>query len=118
MIRAKVAHVWKIFRIDGVCVTLLSCFPAPDMTRVLRVASCLIVSIAGTHLTPEPLQAQSMMDQMILQRCSAAMQSDFDKAGQTPAPGLIQSTCACVAKQINATHNIDLAKTLCTQQPN
>lgn len=61
-----------------------------------------------------PARAQSMMDQMILQRCADAMQSDFQKAGQTPSPGLINQTCACVVKQINATHNIDIAKKLCT----
>lgn len=68
------------------------------------------------HVLVESASAQNIMDQMILQRCSSAMQSDFDKAGQTPAPGLIEKTCSCVVKQINATHNIDLAKSLCTPQ--
>lgn len=68
-------------------------------------------TLTGLTLLPiELVHAQSMMDQMIFERCSAAMQSDFEKAGQTPAAGLIQSTCGCVVKQINATHSIDLAK--------
>jgi hypothetical protein len=76
-------------------------------------------TLTGLTLLPiELVHAQSMMDQMIFERCSAAMQSDFEKAGQTPAAGLIQSTCGCVVKQINATHSIDLAKKLYTQKTN
>ena len=63
-----------------------------------------------------PARAQSMMDQMVMQRCSAAMQSDFQKAGKTPAPGLIDKTCSCVVKQMDATHDIQTAKTICTSQ--
>jgi hypothetical protein len=44
------------------------------------------------------------------------MQADFDKAGKTPPAGLIQQTCTCVAQQLNATHNIDAARAICTQQ--
>lgn len=57
-----------------------------------------------------------MMDQMILSKCSSAMNADFAKAGKTPADGLVQKTCSCVVKKIDETHNIDLAKQLCTQQ--
>jgi hypothetical protein len=46
-----------------------------------------------------------MLDQMVIKKCSAAMQADFDKAGKTPPTGLIQKTCGCVAQQLDATHN-------------
>lgn len=46
----------------------------------------------------------------------AFVKSDADKAGQTPGPVSIQSTCAGVVMQINTTRNIDLAKRLCTQE--
>lgn len=76
-----------------------------------------VMALAALVASPfASANAQSMMDQMILQRCSAAMQSDFDKAGQTPAPGLIEKTCSCVVKQVNVTHNIDVAKSICTKQ--
>lgn len=37
-----------------------------------------------------------------------ATKSDLDIAKQTPDPELSQSTYACVARQMNATHGIDL----------
>ena len=46
----------------------------------------------------------------------AAMQAGFDKAGKTPPAALIQQTCGCVAMQFDATHNLEMAKTICTQQ--
>ena len=61
-------------------------------------------------------QAQSMMDQMIFSKCSAAMNADFQKAGKTPPDGMVQKTCNCVVKTMDQTHNIDLAKQTCTQQ--
>lgn len=75
------------------------------------------LGFAALALAPlAPARAQSMMDQMVMQRCSAAMQSDFQKAGKTPAPGLIDKTCSCVVTQMDATHNIQTAKTICTSQ--
>ena len=44
------------------------------------------------------------------------MAADFQQAGKTPAPGLIDTTCNCVVQQINTTHNIDLARTICSKQ--
>jgi hypothetical protein len=65
---------------------------------------------------PSAVQAQNMLDQMVIKKCSAAMQADFDKAGKTPPASLIQQTCGCVAQQLDATHNLEMAKTICTQQ--
>jgi hypothetical protein len=70
--------------------------------------------IAGA--VPSAVQAQSMLDQIVIKKCTAAMQADFEKAGKTPPAGLIQRTCSCVASQVEATHNIEMAKTICTQQ--
>ena len=75
------------------------------------VFACCAAACSVTHV-----KAQSMMDQMIFSKCSAAMQADFDKAGKTPAPGLISKTCNCVVKQVDLTHNVEAAKTICTSQ--
>lgn len=78
---------------------------------LLSAAAVLIAFVA-----PTAVQAQSMLDQMVIKKCTAAMQADFDKAGKTPPVGLIQQTCGCVATQLDATHNLEMAKTTCTQQ--
>ena len=84
------------------------------MSRTLSLISLAAAGCIG-GLMPAA-RAQSLMDQAIYSRCSAAMASDFQKAGKTPAPGLIDNTCNCVVQQINTTHNIDLAKTICSKQ--
>ncbi len=84
------------------------------MFRTLSL-SCLAAANAVCVLLPEA-RAQNMLDQAVYSHCSAAMASDFQKAGKTPAPGLIDNTCNCVVQQINTTHNIDLAKTICSKQ--
>ena len=83
------------------------------ITLLLSLAATTTAVLAG--FGPDA-QAQSMMDQMILSRCASAMNADFQKAGKTPAPGSVQKTCSCVVKKISETHNIDLAKQICTQQ--
>ena len=85
--------------------------PLPP-ARAFSLLAPLVASLA----IAVPAQAQSMLDQIILQKCSAAMQADFAKAGQTPPAGLVQQTCGCVVQQMQATHNLDLAKTVCSQQ--
>jgi len=57
-----------------------------------------------------------MMDQTIFSRCSSAMNAEFQKAGKTPPDGMVKTACDCVIKKISETHNIDLAKQLCTQK--
>jgi hypothetical protein len=73
------------------------------MRFTLFVASAALLS-AGITL---PARAESMLDQIVINKCSSAMQADFDKAGKTPPAGLIQQTCTCVAQQLNETHNIE-----------
>ena len=82
------------------------------MRFTLFVASAVLLSSGITVAA----RAESMLDQIVINRCSSAMQADFDKAGKTPPAGLIQQTCTCVAQQLNETHNIDAARAICTQQ--
>jgi hypothetical protein len=82
------------------------------MREPLLSAAAALIAMA----VPVGTQAQSMLDQMVIKKCAAAMQADFDKAGKTPPAGLIQQTCGCVAQQLDATHNIEAAKTICSQQ--
>ena len=77
--------------------------------------ACAAITLLGL-VTPITAQAQSMLDQIVIKKCSAAMQADVAKAGKTPPAGLIQQTCSCVAQQLDATHNLETAKTICTQQ--
>ena len=64
-----------------------------------------------------PLTARAnMMDQIILSKCSAAMQEDFQKAGKTPPAGMVPDTCNCVVAQMKKRQSIDQAKTVCTEQ--
>lgn len=77
--------------------------------------ACLAAAGALSAFAPTA-RAQSVMDRAIYGSCSKAMASDFQKAGKTAAPGLIDKTCSCVVQQINATHNIDLAKTICSKK--
>jgi hypothetical protein len=79
---------------------------------LLSAAAAALIPLVA----PTVVKAQSMLDQMVVKKCTAAMQADFDKAGKTPPAGLIQQTCGCVAQQLDATHNLEMAKTICTQQ--
>ena len=82
----------------------------PTAARLLALAAVL-----AAWPTAE-VRAQSMMDQMMFNRCSSTMQADFQKAGKTPPAGAVQQTCSCVVQQMNAVHNIDTAKAICLQQ--
>jgi hypothetical protein len=82
------------------------------MRTPLFYATAALIAFAA----PSGVRAQSMLDQIVIQKCSAAMQADFDKAGTPPPAGLIQKTCGCVAQKLDTTHNIEAAKTICTQQ--
>ncbi len=83
-----------------------------SLSSALRLA---VVTAAVGGLVA-PAHAQSMMDQMVQNRCSAAMEADFAKAGVTPAPGLVTKTCQCVATQFSATHSLEAAKAICKSQ--
>jgi len=50
-------------------------------------------------VSPE-VQAQSMFDQMVTEKCAAAMQADFASAGKVPPASLIDTTCNCVVQKL------------------
>jgi hypothetical protein len=80
----------------------------------LRTSTVLLAAavVAGPAA---PAQA-SMFDQIILNKCSAAMREDFQKAGKTPPEGMVADTCNCVVEQVKNRQTIDQAKTFCTKQ--
>ena len=69
--------------------------------RAPLLAAAALIAMA----VPAGAQAHSMLDQMVIKKCSAAMQADFDKAGKPPPAGLIQQTCCCVVQQLDATQS-------------
>lgn len=64
----------------------------------------------------QPSAQASMMDQIILKKCSEAMLNDFSKAGKTAPAGMVDDTCNCVVAQMKKRQSIDQAKTFCSQQ--
>ena len=51
------------------------------MRTPLFYATAALIAVAA----PSGVRAQSMLDQIVIQKCSAAMQADFDKAGTPPS---------------------------------
>jgi hypothetical protein len=80
----------------------------------LRTTTALLAAAVVAGLAA-PAQA-SMIDQIILNKCSAAMREDFQKAGKTPPEGMVVDTCNCVVEQVKNRQTIDQAKTFCTKQ--
>lgn len=89
--------------------------PRCQPVGLLRLALLSLGGAALMALTPAATRA-SMMDQIILSKCSSAMQADFEKAGKTPPDGMVSATCDCVVAQLKNRQSIDQAKTFCTQQ--
>ncbi|MCX5940771.1 MAG: hypothetical protein NTX18_07095 [Cyanobium sp. LacPavin_0818_WC50_MAG_67_9] len=59
----------------------------------------------------------NMMQQIIVGKCSQAMQDDFKKAGKTPPAGMVNDTCGCIADgMLKKGQSLDQAKTACVQQ--
>ena len=81
---------------------------------ITRPTAAWVVAAALVGLAA-PVQA-SMIDQIILNKCSAAMREDFQKAGKTPPDGMVADTCTCVVEQVNKRQSIEQAKTFCTKQ--
>lgn len=86
----------------------------PFATQSLRGVAVLAAAWLAA-LNPAVVRA-SMMDQIILSKCSSAMAEDFQKAGKTPPDGMISDTCNCVVEQMKHRQSIDQAKSVCTQQ--
>ena len=77
-------------------------------TTTSWVAAAALVGLAA------PAQA-NMIDQIILNKCSAAMRADFQKAGKTPPDGMVPYTCNCVVEQMKKRQSIEQAKTFCSK---
>jgi hypothetical protein len=84
------------------------------LSSLLRSTASLLAAAVAVGLAA-PAQA-SMIDQIILNKCSAAMREDFQKAGKTPPDGMVADTCNCVVEQVKNRQSIEQAKTFCTKQ--
>ncbi|WP_296452406.1 hypothetical protein [Vulcanococcus sp.] len=84
------------------------------LSSLLRSTASLLAAAVVAGLAA-PAQA-SMIDQIILNKCSAAMREDFQKAGKTPPDGMVADTCNCVVEQVKNRQSIEQAKTFCTKQ--
>ena len=79
----------------------------------------LFGALLGVVLAPMAPQAAhaNMVQQIIVGKCSEAMQADFKKAGKTPPAGMVNDTCSCVADgMLKHRQNLDQAKTTCVNQ--
>lgn len=84
------------------------------LSSLLRSTASLLAAAVVAGLAA-PAQA-TMIDQIILNKCSAAMREDFQKAGKTPPDGMVADTCNCVVEQVKNRQSIEQAKTFCTKQ--
>ena len=58
-----------------------------------------------------------MVKQIIIGKCSTAMQDDFKKAGKTPPAGMVGATCGCIADgMLTRGQSLDQAKAVCVKQ--
>jgi hypothetical protein len=76
--------------------------------------SCLV--LASAVLVAAPAQA-NMVQQIVIGRCSSAMQDEFRKAGKTPPAGMVNETCGCIADgMLRRRQSLDQAKAVCVKQ--
>ena len=79
------------------------------MFRPSLLLACAALFAAPAHA--------NMMQQIIVGKCSQAMQDDFKKAGKTPPAGMVNDTCGCIADgMLKKGQSLDQAKTVCAQQ--
>ena len=71
--------------------------------------------LAGAVFFSAPAHA-NMVKQIMVGRCSGAMQDDFKKAGKTPPAGMVQETCGCIADGYGKGQSLDQAKDVCVKQ--
>ena len=92
---------------------------ASTTTASTTAASTLLGALLGAALAPLAPQAAhaNMVQQIIVGKCSEAMQADFKKAGKTPPAGMVNDTCSCVADgMLKRRQSLDQAKTTCVNQ--
>ena len=76
----------------------------------------LLGALVAAALAPQAAQA-NMVQQIIVGKCTEAMQADFKKAAKTPPAGMVGDTCTCVADgMLKRRQSLDQAKTTCVQQ--
>lgn len=76
----------------------------------------LTLLVASAVLVAAPAHA-NMVQQIIVGKCSRAMQDDFKKAGKTPPAGMVDDTCGCIADgMLKKGQSLDQAKTVCVNQ--
>ena len=81
---------------------------------ILVLRSFLV--LAGAVFFAAPAHA-NMVKQIIVGKCSSAMQDDFKKAGKTPPAGMVDETCGCIADgMLNRRQSLDQAKAICVKQ--
>jgi hypothetical protein len=72
--------------------------------------------LAGAAFFAAPAHA-NMVQQVIIGRCSSAMQDEFRKAGKTPPAGMVNETCGCIADgMLRRRQSLDQAKAVCVKQ--
>jgi hypothetical protein len=71
--------------------------------------------LASAAFFAAPAQA-NMVKQIIVSKCSTAMQDDFKKAGKTPPAGMVSETCGCIADGYSKGQSLDKAKATCVKQ--
>ena len=82
-----------------------------SLIHVLR--SCLLLATAVFFAAPAHA---NMVKQIIVGKCSSAMQDDFKKAGKTPPAGMVSETCGCIADGYGKGQSLDQAKAACVKQ--
>ena len=80
---------------------------------ILVLRSFLV--LAGAAFFAAPAHA-NMIKQIIVGKCSSAMQDDFKKAGKTPPAGMVEETCGCIADGYGKGQSLDQAKDVCVKQ--
>ena len=80
---------------------------------ILVLRSFLV--LAGAAFFTAPAHA-NMVKQIIVGKCSSAMQDDFKKAGKTPPAGMVGETCGCIADGYSKGQSLDQAKDVCVKQ--
>ena len=80
---------------------------------ILVLRSFLV--LAGAAFFAAPAHA-NMVRQIIIGKCSSAMQDDFKKAGKTPPAGMVGETCGCIADGYGKGQSLDQAKAACVKQ--
>jgi hypothetical protein len=87
----------------------------PGRLLSLRASLVLVSSLFGLSLVPQPAQA-NMVRQIVVGKCSNAMQADFSKAGKTPPAGMVSETCGCVADEmLQRGQSLDQSKATCVR---